>query len=84
VSALDVPEAPPKLVPRIGFAYRWASRQTPTLLTYCRIGDRLWHRRFFTRLIDLDIWTVLFWRGLFAHPSRRSPNPVPLSAIVIL
>jgi drug/metabolite transporter (DMT)-like permease len=21
---------------------------------------------FFTRLIDLDIWTVLFWRGLFA------------------
>lgn len=21
---------------------------------------------FFTRLIDLDAWTILFWRGLFA------------------
>jgi hypothetical protein len=26
---------------------------------------------FFTRLIDLDIWTVLFWRGLFAGLSSQ-------------
>lgn len=24
---------------------------------------------FFTRLIHLDAWTMLFWRGLFAGPA---------------
>jgi len=29
------------------------------------VGLRLQHGGFFTRLIDTDVWTMLFWRGLF-------------------
>ena len=29
---------------------------------------------FFTRLIHVDAWTLLFWRGLFAKPLENRPK----------